>query len=394
MKLHGQYSPVSPKSRPSSWKDAANLDPQALLEMQQHARPRDGSLALKPPTPPAVAPCPTTCPGHRKSSSSTASSVWDSTPPAIAAPDLESTRRFEMRLLHHFTVETSQSFPIYQQETLWGRTVPELGVQYSLLLDSILAISALHLSRKYPEDRDYSRASDRLFRGASEQYFVGIRDIRHDNFEALIVTGLLTSTHAFASMAEQEEAPFPMRSVLSWYRNVHMSHQVIKQCHSHLQQSDRLRPIALQPDLHDDRPTTVASQHGPFAGILRQQDDERLDPCDIEAYGQVLDYIGLMHRMASSGRAAPITVWTRLAFLPNHCPARFETFVQQCRPRALVALAHAFAVALMSPCDWWCARGVSEVQIRRIHDFVGPAWTPLMAWPLEMTRNPRASASA
>ncbi|PVH80350.1 hypothetical protein DL98DRAFT_588458 [Cadophora sp. DSE1049] len=73
-------------------------------------------------------------------------------------------RRLEMRLLHHFTTQTSQCLPTAGTDDtnrLWTATVPQLGFISDLVLEGLMAFSALHLHSLCPNDVSLSTASTR-----------------------------------------------------------------------------------------------------------------------------------------------------------------------------------------------------------------------------------------
>lgn len=409
VKLRDQFSPVDPTPslqqpatiRPAWPHHGDRPDTQALprASLPRALQPypidtSDSSERSLPLTSPSLAPVATL--GRVPGVGFVADGL---TPPESASrePDSDSGRRFEMRLMHHFTVDTSRG-PSSLGEELWSRTTPELAVQHSFLLDEILAMSALHLSKKYPEEPEYLDASYQYFQRALKQYKAEVQDIRLNNFEAVIIATLMISMHSFSLMGESrpsrwrervEDSPVSLVSLVSaWYHRASCVRGVLEQCHPWYLQSEKLRPVVAQLEADDEQGRLAASHAAPFAGVLRHQDNEKLEPEDIDAYEKTLSYIGMMHAIMSSGRGASVAMYRLVLSMPAQCPSRFVALVQDHRPRALVLLAHAFAVSLMIPPDpevWWVG-GVFQTQITAIHDFVPPLWRHHLAWPLEVTR--------
>jgi hypothetical protein len=77
-------------------------------------------------------------------------------------------------------------------------------------------------------------------------------------------------------------------------------------------------------------------------------------------------------------------ICTRIAAFALYVPKKFVDMVEELRPRALVVLAHFFALATKGSAHWWVGQTpMREVQgLRRI---VPLEWQRHMRWPLVMS---------
>jgi hypothetical protein len=74
-----------------------------------------------------------------------------------------SPRSFEMRLMHHYTRTVCFELPDCNEQSqgnkLWQTRVPLLAFQSEIVLDTVLAITALHMQSLKPDDRNLAVAT-------------------------------------------------------------------------------------------------------------------------------------------------------------------------------------------------------------------------------------------
>jgi len=154
--------------------------------------PRTGSPSVLPHLPGAVANAIGEC-------------VTDQKIPSLNMLDLE--------LLHNYSTATSCSFscdPVLQN--VWRINVPRIGFSYEFVMNSMLAISALHLAYLNPEKRQFYISHAMLRHQTAIQTAVPLlEDVTDENCSALYIFSSLTCIFALAS---------PRKPFSSWEKQV------------------------------------------------------------------------------------------------------------------------------------------------------------------------------
>lgn len=119
-------------------------------------------------------------------------------------------------LFHHFTMTTAPSIAsAYLQ--LWRVTIPQIALSHEFLMQSILAVSALHIAHLDPSSRnDYWRRAtahaDRAWQLAQAE----MENPSPENADALFSFSMLSVYYAFAapSQSQPQEGQRPLQGAL------------------------------------------------------------------------------------------------------------------------------------------------------------------------------------
>ena len=70
--------------------------------------------------------------------------------------------------------------------------------------------------------------------------------------------------------------------------------------------------------------------------------------------------------------------------MPSRLPRRWVELVEQRQPRAIVMLAHVFAIMKLvdKKTEWF--RGVAERQVPALYETLPNAWKDMMTWPMQV----------
>lgn len=122
---------------------------------------------------------------------------------------------------------------------------------------------------------------------------------------------------------------------------------------------------------------------------MRRQDAHELQESwdeDVQdAYLSTLNYIGGIWK-AMQDRQPPGSVARRLIVFPLFVNTRFVDMVDEKRPRALVIMAHYFALLAMLRGFWWVG-DAGPREVRAIVKELPLEWQPSLAWPLEILKD-------
>jgi hypothetical protein len=112
------------------------------------------------------------------------------------------------KLLHHFVVETSTTVSPHSQE-VWPRAVPQLTASHGFVLDGILALTSLHLSRITSSESERRLHADianaRLNRGLIP-YRKSLENLTNANAEGLFSFSITTTAFILCIGADEHKA--------------------------------------------------------------------------------------------------------------------------------------------------------------------------------------------
>ncbi|KAL1901933.1 hypothetical protein Sste5346_001638 [Sporothrix stenoceras] len=242
------------------------------------------------------------------------SAVASQTSVALSAPSSSpaAARLLEMRLLHHYTTETSKTLSCQNPtaEHIWRDNVPRVAFAAASgsvntasnhLTDAVLAVAALHLRSEFPQDRELIRASHAYMGSSLSEYNRLLQQgITATNAEALFLNSTLiafqsTATRIFSKdeqpMSAQPGGPPPARDPyshshmsigvssgnyglpMSWFHAFQGVKAITAASWPWLRRSNVVLPIInAQPALHLD----IASAKDGFFGHLLDGVDEEL----------------------------------------------------------------------------------------------------------------------
>ena len=134
----------------------------------------------------------------------------------------------------------------------------------------------------------------------------------------------------------------------------------------------------------DEYPNDIFPPHieSMFPRLLEFEDP--LEPNLAEhatVYKWALGFIGMLHEKVEAGEE-PSKVRRLLTAFGAVAPPLFKKLVKACQPRALVILAHYFAVMKAADEVWWL-RGVPEREVFGIMSLLPGRWKWAMAWPIQ-----------
>jgi hypothetical protein len=119
-----------------------------------------------------------------------------------------------------------------------------------------------------------------------------------------------------------------------------------------------------------------------FAYLLSDHAKDIRDEVDNEAYTAAVAYIGSIAAGKEAGEA-PLIIARRLTIFPIIIPGHFLTLLDMLRPRAMVILAHYFALAATLDGLWWISDSPAK-EIEAIKANISDEWGGMMEWPLQV----------
>ena len=141
------------------------------------------------------------------------------------------------------------------------------------------------------------------------------------------------------------------------------------------------------PDLTDDDELFDYENCRPFERLLSwAKDFEVITPEDRETYQQTLSYIGRIYKRIVNGSDDRLTSCRRFMAMPPRLQPRFVDLVEAKQPRAIVMLAHFFALMKLVEDEVTCLRGIAERPVPKFQAQLPIGWQEMMAWPMAVVR--------
>ncbi|PSS25189.1 hypothetical protein M430DRAFT_95721 [Amorphotheca resinae ATCC 22711] len=302
--------------------------------------------------------------------------------PVRASLNPAASRSLELKLMHHYTVSTANTFSDQQaQKEAWQLSVPTIAYDAQYLMDAILAVSALHLRALHPNDQTLIRASHGYMASALAQYSSLLRNgVSEYNAEALFTTAALIAFQSSASRRfDDSDGEYALP--LAWFHSFQGVKTVVMASWQWLRNSDRIHPIiSAQPplrlNLHPDNKTF-------FSPLLEGMDEqlaaeaERTRAETKQGYEHAIAFLNWAHQKPERARIIGFAATVS---------RRFVTLIGQHDPRALVIIACYFAMTKVVDDVWWL-HGVAKREVNGIYGLLPIEWLAKMEWPMRIANH-------
>ncbi|EKD19012.1 C6 zinc finger protein [Drepanopeziza brunnea f. sp. 'multigermtubi' MB_m1] len=308
-----------------------------------------------------------------------------SEPSALVRADSNpaASRSLELKLLHHYTTLTSQTFSdTDEQIKVWQMDIPMIAYDSQHLMDAMLAVSALHLRSTYPDDHSLMRASHGYMASSIAQYSNLLRQgLSKPNAEALFSTSALIAFQALASRRFDAQTNGVYTLPLAWFHSFQGVKTIVLSSWQWLRTSNRIHPIInsqpalfLEPD----------PERRLFFAPLLQGLEEQLDNLPVlaraetkQAYEHAVSYLNWAHKKP---------VRNRILGFAATVSRRFVDLMAGRDSRALVITACFFALTKVVDNVWWL-EGVAKREVNGIFSLLPPDWWPKMEWALRVANH-------
>lgn len=272
----------------------------------------------------------------------------------------------------------------------WTVKVPRLAVCYRPLMNSIMAISILHMSftefEMLPPLKDPHTQRAKYLEATLQEHRQAIGSLDRTIVDAASITSLLLSLDALANLRgrllQPYEAPTPWLMMCKGVMNVF-------RVGLGLLRDDETAIInqitSSSTNISDPASIFCEENRTRFPSLLIRRGNET--DGDDEAYISTVSLIGAIVTANESGDEPIATTTRRVVAYPVLFPMRFVELVGQHVPRALAILAHYFAAARFSELSPWIG-DTPRREILAISNFLPEEWQHLLAWPFEVLEQP------
>ncbi|PNP39453.1 hypothetical protein TGAMA5MH_08659 [Trichoderma gamsii] len=308
-------------------------------------------------------------------------------------------RYLELRLLHLWTTEVCQTLPgAYDPINLriWAHDVPKIALDYEPLLTAIFSITLLYMVFSNSE---VGIGKDELFAYRARYFEAALRNHRqalgsmdHHTANGASFTSIVLIFDAFASLRERWIQPInanaPYKPPTEWLQMCRGARNVASVGLRMIgEDSDTSFGIMARGAAPFTDPEVIYSEanRARFAHLLPANTDKSEDDTDNEAYTTAVAYIASVAAAKEAGEDLVKTA-RRVTIFPIILHDRFITLIEMLNPRAMVILAHYFALLCHLDRIWWISN-YPEKEIEAINSSLSSEWHGMMAWPLRVLRD-------
>ena len=299
----------------------------------------------------------------------------------------------ELRLLHQYTNKTAAQLSLSPPVTgdIWASACPRLSFEHDAVLYAMFALAALHIAKADPI-WPYSEAMTihrKYLDVALQKHSDDVAHLTEDNADAACITSTLLRICAFAYLSERPVKPYI--PPLQWLQITSGSSMVFNATWHWIQKDENSlarRLLIRTPRLTPFNETLfLDSNRQGFEHLVEQRHgddntDEVWTPDIEQAYKIAVSYIGSILIAIDGGEEQGGDICRRTMAFPMLVHPGFITLVEEHQPRALVILAHYFAIVARFKNVWWMGDS-GRREVIGIQTVLPPEWQDAMRWPLE-----------
>ena len=199
----------------------------------------------------------------------------------------------------------------------------------------------------------------------------GLSALTRENVEAVYITSILVSFHALFTLSDSyEDRTLPTLDPVVWLRLADGTRYLCEVWRELMgEEYIEANGVYFGRGKLDEEEALYQREYGrPFEKLLTFVGDYDIaSQEDQESYRKCAAYIALVYKSITEGSEPALANCRRLVALPSRLPKRFLELLDARAPRAMVLLAHAFALMkLISDTVPWFA-GVAEQQVPKIY---------------------------
>ncbi|KAL5345483.1 hypothetical protein ACLOAV_009233 [Pseudogymnoascus australis] len=291
--------------------------------------------------------------------------------------------------------------------------MPGLALKHDSLLHAIYCITAMHLSKMEPLNVEALEACNTYFGLTIKTHRQEVSQLNKDNADVALLTASIVRLCALVILQDRQLTPYTPPT--EWLLMTKEAGFVFVEAYPYVKddQSSLSREILENnQELTENgavfagtKPWELESAFGAvFAGkkplevgaentkslahlLERNQDHERDEPwnADIEeVYKKMIMFIGTTKSAVDANKNSG-DVLRLLILFPILAPKLFIDLVGDQQPRALVLLAHYFAILVAYREVWWIG-DIGRREIKGIQSVLTARWHQYMEWPLEVVQ--------
>lgn len=313
------------------------------------------------------------------------------TPEEPESADSRQRRLLELRLMHQWATKTAMTFPATVDQDYKNKmtiSMADLAFEHDAFLYSLCSFSALHIAKTATEIVQRENAMDaysKYLDMALREHQIDIANLSKANADAVCVASSLIRNGTMATLADRPLDPYVPPT--DWFHMMLGSREVFVAAWAWIgdDESSIARVITQRkPDMSDADSLFQESNGESFIHLLqRSPEDEATEPWNDEiqkTYRMVICYIGGI-QIAMNANETVDELTRRAVGFPMTIPKEFIGLLENPQPRALVILAHYFALLSKLRKIWWIG-DTGRREVKAIYAILSIEWQRMMAGPL------------
>lgn len=284
--------------------------------------------------------------------------------------------------MNHYTVMQLLSSKDHDPKvrTMWACSIPQQAVGSDYLMGAVLSLAALHLHIHRPLDVKMRLISHQCFATALQTMQQQLSNITPTNVPLTFAASVLIQFQTFVSWKDPCMHSSSYELPVQWLVMSQGVRSILRAATVNLGQSVMKPLFDKAPDMSlKKNPLTSDDPFAPIFGLLETPE---LHEADRAALSNCLHMIHGMYVGIQEGETPTITRRRILTF-PARIDQRFIELLRMQEPRAMIVLAHFFAIVKTADDIWWL-RGRAEYEIVGITNVLTEAWRPFVTWPQEV----------
>lgn len=265
-----------------------------------------------------------------------------------------------------------------------------LAFKSDAVLYSVYLLAALHRAKKSNfTNEDYVTHCHTYLNLALREHHKDLAQLSARNLDYICLASNILRIYGFIRLQDRPLKQ-PYEPPVDWLQITGTSNAVFRQApkiaeeHPETAASVGMRMIGMVNHILAEDAARAHSNE--FLHLLRREEPHELaEPWDDEvedAYRATVNYVAGIWK-ALDPQDAPRSIGRRLVVFPMLLNNRFVTLLEERRPRALVILAHYFALLDKLRSFWWIG-DLGAREVRAIVEALPPEWQGLLTFPLHI----------
>ncbi|OAR02069.1 hypothetical protein LLEC1_03391, partial [Akanthomyces lecanii] len=307
-------------------------------------------------------------------------------PLAQPVSETKERRLLELQLMNYFCFDVCSSMPgtyLHELRKIWNVVVPRLAANYDALLNALMTLSLRHMLCIGCQDiapLEKIRLHHAQYLEATlQEYRTVVGTVTPAVADAASFTSVVLSLDAFASLRDRDLTEYT--APVQWLQLCKGVTQVFRVTLQLLKGDPEAyinKIVATSGSLVDPSEILSEANRNKFPALLVRQTGDSDE--DHAAYVETVSYIGAVQSAVEAGENMNATT-RRLIVYPVLFPQRFVELLDKHEPRALVILAHFFAVAAHCQTSAWIG-DTPKKEVIALAGYLAPHHQHELAWPL------------
>jgi hypothetical protein len=272
-------------------------------------------------------------------------------------------------------------------------TMVQISFNHTYLLQSILALSALHMSRLVDshEKSEYFSQADKYHEAALDNFQATVSDIDETNWKAVLLFANTLFPHACAATIAVDDLDHAFNTVLSNLLLTRRVRPMVSRFYIQMRNSELRHMIPddvanVSWNTEEQPANTELVQLRKFSEVVHHV----YPPDIVDAYGYAIHLLELMFKVAEESPKPPSDALLKIFI--HLVSDRYVELLSERQPGSLIIFAH-YAVIMHRAEHYWYLEGVAE-QVLRMADYMVPGeWKSWLNWPKQQIRGGCGSAA-